>query len=113
MYIALLDDDPIIRGQAVYAVGRRCGMEASIVIDQALIDEVPSVKLMAIDALAASDGESMPCSGRLWRMKMQQLESWHRSKGWWLGKTKKIVVDGTSLIQVNDVFIVAIYRRGL
>ena len=58
LLIALLDEDPIIRGQAVYAIGRRGGMDASVVIDQALMDEVPSVRLMAVDALAASDEES-------------------------------------------------------
>lgn len=58
LHIALLDDDPLIRGQAVYAIGRRGGMDASIVLDQALTDQIPSVRLMAVDALVAGDEEN-------------------------------------------------------
>jgi HEAT repeat protein len=55
---ALSDEDPNVRGQAVYAVGRRGGVEAAAVLQDALQDSALPVRLMAVDGLG-TDEESI------------------------------------------------------
>jgi hypothetical protein len=55
---ALSDEDPNVRGQAVYAVVRRGGVEAAAVLQDALQDGALPVRLMAVDGLG-TDEESI------------------------------------------------------
>jgi hypothetical protein len=55
---ALSDEDPNVRGQAVYAVVRRGGVEATAVLQDALQDSALPVRLMAVDGLG-TDEESI------------------------------------------------------
>ena len=55
---ALSDKDPNARGQAVYAVVRRGGVEAAAVLQDALRDSALPVRLMAVDGLG-TDEESV------------------------------------------------------
>jgi hypothetical protein len=55
---ALSDEDPNVRGQAVYAVVRRGGVEAAAVLQDALQDSALPVRLMAVDSLG-TDEESI------------------------------------------------------
>lgn len=55
---ALSDKDPNVRGQAVYAVVRRGGVEAAAVLQDALQDSALPVRLMAVDSLG-TDEESI------------------------------------------------------
>jgi HEAT repeat protein len=55
---ALSDKDPNVRGQAVYAVVRRGGVEAAAVLQDALQDSALPVRLMAVDGLG-TDEESV------------------------------------------------------
>ncbi len=52
---ALSDEDPNVRGQAVYAVVRRGGVEAAAVLQDALQDSALPVRLMAVDGLGADE----------------------------------------------------------
>jgi HEAT repeat protein len=55
---ALSDEDPNARGQAVYAVVRRGGVEAAAVLQDALQDSALPVRLMAVDGVG-TDEESI------------------------------------------------------
>ena len=55
---ALSDEDSNVRGQAVYAVVRRGGVEATAVLQDALQDSALPVRLMAVDGLG-TDEESI------------------------------------------------------
>ncbi len=47
------DDDPIVRGQAAATLGKLAGNGASRVLEAALADDVPSVRMHAVKALGA------------------------------------------------------------
>jgi HEAT repeat protein len=52
---ALSDKDPNVRGQAVYAVVRRGGVDAAAVLQDALRDSALPVRLMAVDGLGIDE----------------------------------------------------------
>lgn len=52
---ALEDEDPNVRGQAVYALAQRGGVESAEVVREALQDDAAAVRRMAVDGLTANE----------------------------------------------------------
>lgn len=56
---ALSDEEAEVRAQAVYGMAKRGGAEAATVLQAALHDRDSSVRLMAVDSIAATDARSI------------------------------------------------------